>query len=277
MARRFSLAWLKPPKVPPDGVMTLGEHLRELRYRLILSMLVIAVGTVVAWFYQDQLFELLFRPWNQAIEIISASNPNLDVQSVLRDVVTPLILVLKVCAVAALIGTSPIWLYQVWAFLAPALLAKEKKYALAFLGAAVPLFLAGVAVAYLILPQAIAFMMSFTPESLDVVNLIEMDAFLSLLLQLMVVFGLGFLMPVVLVALNLMGLLSAKSLKAARAYVIFGCFVFGAAATPGGDPFSMLALAVPMIVLFFVAEAICRVNDKRRNARLAAQGLLVEP
>ncbi len=98
-------------------------------------------------------------------------------------------------------------------------------------------------------------------------NLIYIDDFLKLMMQLMLVFGLGFLLPVVVVTLNFVGVLSAKALAGARRYVLFGCAVFGAAATPGGDPFSMLALTIPMMLLFLIAEAICHWNDRRRAKR----------
>ena len=126
-------------------------------------------------------------------------------------------------------------------------------------------------VGYLILPQGVSVLMSFTPQSVPITNLIEIDKFLELMLQLMVVFGLGFLMPVVVVAANLAGVLKAAQLAKARLYVIFGTFVFGAAATPSTDPFSMLALAIPMTLLFLAAEVVCRFNDRRKAKRLAAE------
>ncbi len=263
---RLSLGWLRPPKVPADGVMSLADHLRELRYRLIFSVVVIFVGMIACLIFNNQLFQVLLRPYEESLEILKGIRPNLDVQAVLGGVTAPLLLILMIAALGGLVLTSPVWLYQVWAYIAPALLAKEKKYALAFLSAAVPLFLAGVAVGYLIMPQAIAVMLGFTPVAVS--NLIYVDDFLKLMFQLMIVFGLGFIMPVIVVTLNLMGVVSAKALASARPYVLFGCAVFGAAATPGGDPFSMLALAIPMMLLFVIAEQICKVNDKRRAKRL---------
>ena len=137
------------------------------------------------------------------------------------------------------------------------------------LAAAVPLFLLGVAVGYYIMPQGIAVMLSFTPDSVPVLNLLDVGPFLELMLRLMVIFGLGFLLPVVVVGLNLVGVVKASQLAKARSYVIFGIFVFGAAATPSSDPFSMLALAVPMTVLYLIAELIARVHDRRVVARAA--------
>lgn len=270
MARRLNLGWLKPPKVPADGVMSLGDHLRELRYRVVLSAVVILAGMIGCAFFNVQLLDFMLEPWRLAQTLLKQNNPNLDVVAVLHGVTSPLFLILKVCAIGGLVLTSPVWLYQVWAYIRPALLQKEKRYALAFLGAAVPLFLFGVAVAYIVLPQAVTVMMAFTPTSIQIQNLLDVEAFLGLMVQLMLVFGIGFLLPVIVVALNLVGVISGRALKKARSGVIFGCFVFGAAATPGGDPFSMLALAIPMMLLFLGAEAICHVNDRRRERRRAA-------
>lgn len=258
------LSWLRPPKSDPDGLMSLADHLRELRYRVIVAVLGLAVASTLAAFFYNQLYLVLMRPYLQAAQMLKDSNPGLTTTPVISGVTTPFILAIQVCVVAGLVLSSPLWLYQLWAYIAPALLAKEKKYALAFLGAAIPLFLLGVAIGYYILPQGISVMLAFTPSTVPVTNLLDVNDFLKLTLQLMVVFGLGFLMPVVVVGANLMGVLTADQLRKARTYVIFGMFVFGAAATPSTDPFSMLALSLPMIVLYLIAEVICRVHDRRK-------------
>ena len=140
--------------------------------------------------------------------------------------------------------TAPIWLYQLWAFIVPGLLAKEKKWALIFIGIASPLFFLGVATAYFVLPKAIAVLLGFTQEG--VANLQDINAFLSFMLRLMVVFGIAFLIPLLVLMLNIVGVVKASQLSKYRTLVIFGTFVFGAVATPSTDPFSMLALALPM-------------------------------
>ncbi|MDN5570246.1 MAG: twin-arginine translocase subunit TatC [Propionibacteriaceae bacterium] len=247
--------------------MSLTDHLRELRYRLLLSLVVVGVGMILCAFFYQTLFGLLSAPLEQARATLAASNPGLSLMTTLDNVTEPLLLALKIVAVGGLVLTSPIWIYQVWAYIVPALLAKEKKLALAFLSAAIPLFLVGVAVAYWVVPQAVVVLLSFTPTTTQVTNLLNLGNFLSLLIQLMLVFGLGFLMPVFVVALNLIGILPSAALQKSRRVVIFGCFVFAAAATPGGDPFSMMALAIPMAVLFLAAEFICRANDRRKARR----------
>lgn len=251
--------------------MSLGDHLRELRYRVVFSMVFIVLGMVVVALFYNQMYMFLAQPWLHAKDILSETNPELSTQMVLSGVASPLMLALKICGVGGLVLASPIWLYQIWAFIVPALLAKEKRWALIFIGVALPLFLAGVAVGYLILPQGVSVLMAFTPQSVPITNLIEIDKFLELMLQLMVVFGIGFLMPVVVVGANFAGVLKATQLAKARMYVIFGTFVFGAAATPSTDPFSMLALAIPMSLLFLAAEFVCRLNDKRKAKRAAAE------
>lgn len=266
---RLNLDWLKPPKVPADGVMSLGEHLREFRYRVVVSAITILVGMIGVAFFWQPLLDVLASPLLVAFQVLRETNPKLNMSLTMDNYVAPFFLVLRICLVGGLVVTSPMWLYQAWAYIVPALLAKEKKLALAFIAVATPLFLFGCAVAYWVMPQGIIVMLQFTPDNLGILNLLNVGNYVDLLLQLMVVFGLGFLVPVFVVGLNLIGLLSAAMLKKARVGVVFGTFVFGAAATPGTDPFSMLALAVPMMLLFFAAEAICHVNDKRRAKRLA--------
>jgi sec-independent protein translocase protein TatC len=249
--------------------MSLADHLRELRYRFIVAAIAIVIASSLAAIWYNQLYLVVMRPYLIAVDMLKASNPNLTASTVISGVGTPIMLALQVCLVVGLIVAAPIWLYQLWAFIVPALMTNEKKYAMYFLGAAIPLFLFGVLVGYLIMPQGISVMLSFTPSSIPITNLLEVNDFLKLQLQLMIIFGLGFLMPVVVVGINLIGLVTAVQLAKVRSYVIFGTFVFGAAATPSTDPFSMLALALPMTLLYLAAEQICRVND-RRKAKAAA-------
>lgn len=250
--------------------MSLADHLRELRWRLVASLVVIVLGMIVCAFFYDPLTAILLQPLRDAKAQLAVTNPGLDIKTTISDVTAPFIMALKVVGLAGLVVTCPFWLYQAWAYIVPALVAQEKKLALLFIGAAVPLFLFGIAAAYWVLPQGIVVMLQFTPGTMDITNMLDINNFLNLLLQMMVVFGIGFLIPVFVVALNLVGILPAAALAKARTYVVFGCFVFAAAATPGSDPFSMMALALPMALLFFGAELICRVNDRRRAKRAAA-------
>ena len=266
----FSLKWLKPPPVPPDGTMTLFEHLRELRYRLVVSILAILVGMIVAWFFRYDLLEILQQPYFQAIEALKVKNPETQTLLVNINLTSPLALSLKVSALAGLIVTAPFWLYQLWAFVVPGLLAKEKKWALIFIAAATPMFVAGVLVAYFVLPKAITVLLSFTQAGVS--NLQDINAYLSFLLRLMLVFGLGFLIPLIVLMLNIVGVIKAKQMAKYRSLVIFGTFVFGAVATPSTDPFSMLAVAAPMALLFLAAEVIAHVLDRRKERQAALLG-----
>lgn len=272
--RRLSLSWLKPPKSTPGGEMTLFEHLAELRYRLIVAVLWVVLAMIVCAFSWQELYDLLMQPYLTAAEALQAKRPDAETQAVNIGVTAPMVLALKIVGVAGLIVSAPFWLYQVWAFLAPGLLAKEKKYALLFLGSATPLFLAGVAVGYWVLPKGIEVMLGFTPERVPVTNLLDIPFFLTFLIRLMLVFGLAFLLPVVIVTLNLVGVVGARQLAGARLYIIFGIFIFGAVATPSTDPFSMLALALPMVALYAISEIICHLNDRARRKRSSSVELL---
>ena len=255
--------------------MTLFEHLRELRYRLVVSILAIIVGMIVAWFFRYDLLDILQRPYFQAIEALKVKHPDANTSLVNINLTSPLTLSLKVSALAGAIVTAPFWLYQLWAFVVPGLLAKEKKWALIFIAAATPMFVGGVVVAYFVLPKAITVLLSFTQSG--VTNLQDINAYLSFLLRLMIVFGIGFLIPLVVLMLNIVGVITAKQMAKYRTLVIFGAFVFGAIATPSTDPFSMLAVAAPMAVLFLAAEVIAHILDRRkaRRAALAGDDLLV--
>lgn len=267
---RFSLAWLKPPALPADGSMSLFEHLRELRYRLVVAALAILVGMIVAWFFRESLLHLLRAPYDSAVADLKAKNPNAQTLLVNINITSPLTLAVKVSALAGVIVTAPIWLYQLWAFIAPGLLAREKKWTLIFLGAATPMFLGGVVVGYVVMPKGIQVLLSFTQS--DVANLQDVNAYLSFLIRIMLVFGIGFLLPLVVLMLNIVGVIKASQLAKYRMYVIFATFVFGAVATPSTDPFSMLLLALPMTVLFLAAEVIAHILDRRKVRRVAIAG-----
>ena len=267
---RFSLKWLKPPPVPPDGSMTLFEHLRELRYRLIVASLAIIAATILAAFFYQYLLEVLTAPYRSGIHDLRENNPEAITELVNINLTSPLKLAVQVCLVAGLVLSGPVWLYQLWAFIVPGLLAREKKWALIFIGTASPLFAAGVATAYYVLPKAISVLLSFTAEG--VTNLQDINLFLSFMLRLMVVFGIAYLIPLLVLMLNIVGVVKASQLSKYRTLVIFGTFVFGAVATPSTDPFSMLALALPMSLLFLAAEALAHLLDRRKARRMRAMG-----
>jgi len=246
--------------VGADGRMALTDHLRELRARLIRATLVVIVAFVVALFFYDQLLDLIFVPYKDAVERL---DPGVKTEPVVNDLGGPLLLQLKLCGVVGLIASSPYWLYQIWAFILPGLHASERKWSRIFAAIAGPLFFAGVGTGYLILPKAIEVLISFTPQ--DTTNLIEFGRFFSFITRMLLIFGISFEIPLFVVLLNLAGVVSGKALGRYRPWIVIGTFVFAAVATPSTDPFSMLFLAIPMLVLFLVAEIIARFVDRRRG------------
>ncbi len=267
-------AWLRPPTFDDSGAMSLWDHLREIRYRLVISVIAILVLFIVAFIFYVPIVELILRPYEIAASNIRARDSSANIQVVNSGVAAPMILALKAAGLAAIIAACPVWLYQLWAFVVPGLLKKEKKIAGFFLLSAIPLFLTGVVVGYLILPKAFEFMLGFTVAEAGVANLQDLNDFLALEMRMLLVFGAAFLLPVVIVMLNLLGVLKSHALRKARTFAIFGCFIFGAVATPSGDPFSMLALSVPMVIMYLISEIICRRNDRRVLKNKIREGLL---
>lgn len=246
----------------PDGTMSLYDHLRELRYRLIVSVAAIGVGMLICAFFWQHLYELLLNPYTQAQHILGAQH-NVQTTAVNNDVVGPFMLTLRIVLVSGIIVSCPVWLYQIWAYIVPALHPNEKKNATIFLVAAVPLFLTGIAIAYWILPHGIAIMLKFTPSSVPVLNLVDITRFLNLMIITMAVFGTAFLLPVFVVLLNRIGLLRYQTLAKARRFTIFGIFCIAAFGAPTGDPITMLAMALPLTGLYLIAEFVAKLHDAR--------------
>ncbi|HLT62152.1 MAG TPA: twin-arginine translocase subunit TatC [Microlunatus sp.] len=253
--------------------MTLFEHLAELRYRLVICVLAILATSIVAFIFNERLIELIVRPYKTAIAGLQAERPDIHAELVLSGVTQPFTMSLAVSGLAGLIVSSPIWLYQVWAFIVPGLLAKEKKWTLIVVGAAVPLFCLGIGLGYFIMPQAIKILIGFTPEGAGIANLQSLQEFLGFMIRLMVIFGLAFEVPLFIVMLNVVGVLPAKMISKYRSYIIFAMFVFAAIATPTPDAFTMLLLALPMTVLVIVSELIAYALDRRRS-RIAGEDLV---
>jgi sec-independent protein translocase protein TatC len=246
--------------VGPDGRMALSDHLRELRARLIRSVLVLLVVFCISLFFYDQLSDLIRVPYDDAVERL---NGKVETQIVVNDVTGPLLLQLKLCGVFAVIASAPYWLYQIWAFILPGLHPSERKWSRVFAAIAGPLFFAGVGTAYFVLPKAIEVLIGFTPA--DATNLVDFGRFFSFITRMFLVFGIAFEIPLFVVMLNLAGVVSGKALGRYRPWIVIGTFVFAAVATPSTDPFSMLFLAIPMLVLFLIAEVIARLVDRARG------------
>ena len=241
------------------GAMTLAEPFRELRRWVVRSALALLVCTIAIWNQFPSIFSLIRQPYDSVQ--VAGSNATLA----LTGVTSGFSLQLRVSLSAAVVLSSPIWIYQLWRFISPGLKRDERKWAYAFTGVAVPLFVSGVLLAYYVMPRMLVALFGFTPA--DVENITSVESYLSFFLHLTLFFGIGFLLPLILLTLNLAGILSGQRLRAAWRWLILGSFVFGAVATPNGDPLAMTFVAIPMIALSFLAVGIALLNDRRRTRK----------
>lgn len=242
--------------------MPLMDHLRELRRRLVISVAAILVGTIVGWIVYPQVFDFIKEPYVDGIRPL-LRRQGFDATLVLSGGIgTAFTFRLKVALVLGLLISSPLWLWETWAFILPALHRNERRWAYILTATGVPLFLGGVAVGYLVLPKGIQVLVSFAPASIHV--LLNLGDYLSFMLRTVLVFGVAAQIPLVVVLLNRIGAVSARQLAAARPWTIIAIFVFAAIATPSTDPLTMLFLAVPMTALYLVSEVIARITDRRR-------------
>ena len=246
--------------VGPDGRMALSDHFREIRARLIRSVLLLVVLFFVALFFYEQLFNLVMHPYNDAREQLGQST---QTTAYIQGATGPLLLQMKLSGIAALVVASPYWLYQIWAFIVPGLHPNEKKYTRMFAAVAGPLFIIGVLVGYYVLPKGLAVLIGFTPANVQ--NLVEFDAYFSFFVRMLLVFGVAFEIPLFVVMLNLAGVVSGRTLGKYRPWIVIGTMVFAAVATPSTDPFSMLMLAIPMLLLFMLSEIVARVAGRVRG------------
>jgi len=240
--------------------MALLDHLRELRNRLFKSAIAVVLATVAGFMVYQPMLSALIKP-------IKDLNNNAGRQASLNfdGVASSFDLMIQVSVFLGVILASPVWLYQLWAFIVPGLHKKERRLALSFVAAAVPLFVGGVAMAWLVLPNAVRGLTEFTPAGGS--NFISAQVYLSFVLRLLLAFGIAFLLPVVLVGLNLAGLLRGAQLMRSWRITVFLVCLFAAMAAPGADAMSMFYLATPMLVLFFAAIGLCVLNDRRRERR----------
>ncbi|MFH8978942.1 twin-arginine translocase subunit TatC [Streptomyces sp. NPDC017890] len=261
----------------PEGRMPLAEHLRELRNRLAKALLAIVAVTVVAAFFYQEIINVLTEPILDSIgceksfaELAQAeAGAEPCAQITINGLLGPFTLALKVSLTAGIVLASPVWLYQLWAFVAPGLHKSEKKYAYAFVATGAPLFLVGAYFAYAVLPTSAKVLIEFTPSDVD--NLLPLDELLDLVTRMVVVFGLSFELPLLLVMLNFTGILTGKRMLGWWRAMIMGITLFAAIATPSTDPLTMIMLAGPIWVLYFAAVTISLLNDRRRARREALE------
>ncbi len=245
--------------------MPLREHLRELRRRLVICLIAIGIGTTVGWVYYTPIFDLISEPIQDVVGQAAAEGR--DVRLVVTGVTDAFMLQVKVAVMAGLVLASPVWIYQLWAFVTPGLHQRERRWVYVFVVISVPLFLAGVVLAYVLMPKGLEVLLGFTPQNVG--NYLPVDRYLSFFLRMVIVFGIGFLTPLFIVGLNMVGILSGKRLAAAWRYIIFGVFIFAAVATPTGDPITMLLLATPVLLLVGAAVVFSLLNDRRRQRKCA--------
>lgn len=264
-------------KVNPDGSMTLMEHLYELRNRLFIALCAIALGGILGFvwwgvsvFGVPSLGDLLTRPYCGLPPTLRLTpNPGRCqlLQTAPFEVFT---LRMQVGIAAGAVLTAPVWIYQIWAFITPGLYAKERKFALTFVGTASVLFAAGAVLAYYVVPAGLSFLANLGGGQF--ITALTGQAYISFLLTMLAVFGLTFELPLLVVMLNRVGVLPYEKLRRWQRGILFGLFVVAAAATPGNDPVSMLALAGALVVLFETSVLIARSHDRGVARRRAEQG-----
>jgi sec-independent protein translocase protein TatC len=253
-----------------DGSMTLMEHFADLRSRLLIAVLVILVGTALGLVFSKHVIEFLAQPYCDIPTANVEDSEQVLCSFTLNSPVSHIALYLKVSLYMGLVATSPIWLYQLWAFIAPGLHRNERKYAYLFIAVAAPLFLGGAILAYFVVSHGIEFIMVLQ-EGTGFQIALNLEEYINFYLTVMVVFGIGFEFPLILLMLNVMGLVSAKRMQGWWRIVVLVSFVFTAIFTPTPDPFGMTALAICMLFLYGIALVVAHLNDKRKGVTDADQ------
>ncbi|MGE5291628.1 MAG: twin-arginine translocase subunit TatC [Micromonosporaceae bacterium] len=249
----------------PDGQMPLIEHIRELRSRLLKALIGLGLGMAIGWIFFTPIWKFLEHPFCKAVIHGRSGCHGIGDQLVVTGIFDPFMLHLKVAFIVGLVLSSPVWLYQLWAFIAPGLYSREKRYTYAFVGTSVPLFAAGGAFAYMAMSRGLNFLLGLTPHGVGALP--SVDTYLGYAMAMLLIFGLAFELPLALVILNFGGILTHERFRKWRRMMIFGVFAFAAVATPSPDPFTMLLLAVPCVVLVEFAEVAVWANDRRRARR----------
>lgn len=246
------------------GKMPLLAHFNELRTRIFRAAIGIVIGGFVGWFLYDRIINALASPICDLKAVASTGLKNCGVLYI-NGVLGPIDLKFKISIIVGVLLSSPLWLYQLWAFISPGLHKKERRNSIFFVIFAVPFFAIGTYAGFLVLPIAVKVLLSFTPTTLT--NLVRFDDYLNFVTQLIFVFGFAFELPVFLVALNLAHILSGRAILKPWRYAIFGITLFSAIFTPTGDPITMFLLAIPLYILYLSAGGISLLVDRTRSKR----------
>ena len=247
-----------------SGRMPLLDHLRELRKRIMRSALAILLFSIFGWYFYNDIIVQLSSPVCD-LRAAQLSGNEYCGSLYISGVLGPLNLQIKVALLTGVIAAAPIWLYQLWAFIAPGLHKKEKRNSVFFIVSATPFFAAGSYLGYAILPAAVRVLFGFTPEALN--NLVKFDDYLDFVLRIILLFGLAFELPVFLISLNLIGFLRGHTILKPWRIWVFSIVLFTAAFTPTADPLTMAFLAIPLIALYFASGVFALLNDRRRDKK----------
>ena len=250
----------------PEGRMPVMDHIRELRNRVVKMLLALGAGMIAGFIFFNPVWHVIERPLCHAVIRGQTGCRTLGVnQLALEGPLDPFYLRVKVAVIVGVIVSSPVWLYQLWAFIAPGLYAREKRWGYIFIGTAVPLFLAGVTLAYLSMGRSMHYLLGLTPGG--VANIIQVDQYMSFVMAMVLAFGIAFLVPLLIVMLNMAGILTHERFRKWRRVMIFAVFLIAGMANPSPDPITMLILGGACAALVEVAELIVWSHD-RRKARL---------
>jgi sec-independent protein translocase protein TatC len=249
--------------------MPLMEHIRELRNRIVKISAALAIGMAIGWYLYPHVWHFIEAPYCKAHFASHVPGQLASAKGTCHLYVTGLFdsffIQLKLAFVIGVLISSPVWLYQFWAFIAPGLYNRERRWAYFFVGTAVPLFAFGGALAYFAMTRGLHFLLSLVPS--NVTPIITISTYLSYAMAMLLIFGLAFELPLVLIIFNLAGVLTHERFRKWRRLIIFAVFAFAAIATPSPDPLTMLLLAVPCVIFVELAEVFTWVNDRRRAKR----------
>jgi sec-independent protein translocase protein TatC len=251
------LRW-QPASSNPEGAMSLVEHIAELRHRLFVALIALAIGMVFGFLLYHRVLDWLVHPYCSVKHDV---DPGSTCRLVVTDPLESFSIRLKMSAYLGMLFASPVVLWQLWRFITPGLKDNEKRYAVPFIVSSIALFLMGAALAIATFPKTLDFLAAFGGSDLEL--LYTPTKYLGLLVMMMLIFGLGFEFPIILVFLEIAHVLRWQQLAKYRRYAVVGIFVVDAVITPSGDPVTLLAMAIPMCIFYEISILIGRFALRR--------------